>query len=91
MCGCLNSSGFVALPLSGPHLDSLRRLRLNRDGKRRQILALDGPDGKQSRKDSEEDNLQDELPALSKLTVKRPCNFLVRSIRRQLLSFFGSV
>ena len=81
LCECLSSSGYASLPLSGPHLESLRRLRLNRDGKRRQILALEDHVAKHARRaieGQEEERFQDELPGLSKLTVHRPCNFLVR-------------
>ncbi len=31
LCSCLNSSACVSLPLSGPHLESLRQMRKRRD------------------------------------------------------------
>ena len=41
---CFNSSEIVLIPLSGPDIASLRRLRLNRDGKRTQNILDDHRD-----------------------------------------------
>ncbi|TRY67308.1 hypothetical protein TCAL_03318 [Tigriopus californicus] len=83
---CLFSSGFDPLPLSGPHLDSLRQLRLHRDGKlppvnvgRRPLYNAPNPFNILATEPNEtEEELEfasTSLPALSRLTLKGSSKF----------------
>ena len=40
MVGALSATSYVSIPLSGPNLESLRQMRLSRDGKRDPICVV---------------------------------------------------
>lgn len=83
---CLFSTGFDPLPLSGPHLDSLRQLRLHRDGKlppvqigRRPLYNAANPfnilEPEPNETEGELEFVSSALPALSRLTLKGTSKF----------------
>ena len=45
MVGALSATSYVSIPLSGPNLESLRQMRLSRDGKRDPISVAGGGEG----------------------------------------------
>ena len=43
--GALSATSYVSIPLSGPNLESLRQMRLSRDGKRDPICVVGSVEG----------------------------------------------
>ena len=43
--GALSATSYVSIPLSGPNLESLRQMRLSRDGKRDPICVVGSGEG----------------------------------------------
>ena len=54
MVGALSATSYVSIPLSGPNLESLRQMRLSRDGKRDPICVVGSGEAGAGGKSSEE-------------------------------------
>lgn len=94
VCSCFHSSDVILIPLSGPHLESLRWMRKLRDSRcdrkltefdeslaQRALAILD------NRKASKHGEKQENLPVLSSLTLDCPAIFQVRMNNDNKASF----
>ncbi len=77
-CTCVNAESYTSLPLSGPHVNSLRRLRLNRDEKCfRPLVEVDETCEETDDTEANCNGSRERLPILDELTLSKPSTFKV--------------